>query len=143
MAGVSYLQATPVVVGQASGELLVTSEPLSFWGGLDPATGEVIDRRHELSGQRLTGRVLAVPHGRGSCSASGVLLEAICNETGPAAILTSRIDPIIGLGSILADELYHRAVPVAVLEPEDFGLLRTGWRVAIEETGRIVVLSDG
>ena len=142
MGRVSAVAGTPVVVGRASGTLLVTTEPLSFWGGLDPATGEVIDRRHELSGQRLTGRVLAVPHGRGSCSASGVLLEAIYNGTGPAAILTSRIDPIIGLGSILADELHQIVVPVTVLTPADFSRLRTGLRVEIDESGRVLVATD-
>lgn len=135
----SFLAGTPIVAGVAAGELLVTSEPLSFWGGLDPATGEIIDRRHELSGQCLTGRVLAVPHGRGSCSASGVLLEAICNGTGPAAILTSKIDPIIGLGSILADELYGRMVPFTVLEPADFARLRTGGQARLEARGRVVL----
>lgn len=133
------LPGTPVVRGQARGQLVVTAQPLSFWGGLDPATGEVIDRRHDLSGQCLTGRVLAVPHGRGSCSASGVLLEAICNGTGPIAILTSRIDPIIGLGLILADELHRIVVPVNVLNPPDFARLRTGQTVEIDESGRVHV----
>jgi predicted aconitase with swiveling domain len=132
----------PVVHGLARGDLLVSTEALSFWGGLDPATGEVIDRRHELSGQRVTGRVLALPHGRGSCSASGVLLEAICNGTGPVAILTSRIDPIIGLGSILAEELHGIVVPVMVLNADDFARLRTNQRVAIEEAGRIRLDED-
>ncbi len=132
----------PVVAGTARGELLVSTEALSFWGGLDPATGEVIDRRHVLSGQRLTGRVLALPHGRGSCSASGVLLEAICNGTGPVAIITSRIDPIIGLGSILADELHGIVVPVTVLAADDFARLRTGLRVDIEESGQIRLGAD-
>lgn len=142
MGAVTYFAGTLIVAGDAAGRLLVTAEPLSFWGGLDPTTGEIIDRRHELSGYCLTGRVLAVPHGRGSCSASGVLLESICNGTGPAAILTSRIDPIIGLGSILAEELYGRVVPVAVLDPSDFAQLRTGIQARLEGTGRITLASD-
>ncbi len=121
------------------GSLLVGREPLSFWGGLDPNTGEVIDRRHPLSGQRLTNRILAIPHGRGSCSASGVLLEAICNGTGPLAIITSRIDPIIGLGAILAEELYGRVVPVAVLGADDFLELRSGDRVTITMSGEMTL----
>jgi predicted aconitase with swiveling domain len=132
----------PVVAGTARGELLVSTDSLSFWGGLDPTTGEVIDRRHELSGQRLTGRVLALPHGRGSCSASGVLLEAICNGTGPVAIITSRIDPIIGLGSILAEELHGIVVPVTVLAADDFSQLRTGQFAEIEESGQIRLGTD-
>lgn len=139
MGGVIALPGTPVVAGRAEGTLLVTTEPLSFWGGLDPATGEVIDRRHDLAGQRLSGRVLALPHGRGSCSASGVLLEAICNGTGPVALLTSRVDPIIGLGAILADELHQIVVPVIVLDPADFARLRPGRRVAIAVSGCVLL----
>jgi hypothetical protein len=131
------LQAEPIVAGRAEGSILATSEPLSFWGGIDPETGEIIDRHHELSGQNLTGRVLALPSGRGSCSASGVLLEAICNGKGPAAIIISRVDPIVGLGSILAEELYGRVVPVAVLAPTDFARLQTGRNALILESGLI------
>ncbi|MDQ3411205.1 MAG: DUF126 domain-containing protein [Chloroflexota bacterium] len=134
-----YPRVTWIVSGDTMGSLLVGREPLSFWGGLDPNTGEVIDRRHPLSGQRLTNRILAIPHGRGSCSASGVLLEAICNGTGPLAIITSRIDPIIGLGAILAEELYGRVVPVAVLGADDFLELRSGDRVTITMSGEMTL----
>ncbi len=134
-----YPRVTWIVSGDTVGSLLVGREPLSFWGGLDPNTGEVIDRRHPLTGQRLTNRILAIPHGRGSCSASGVLLEAICNGTGPLAIITSRIDPIIGLGAILAEELYGRVVPVAVLGADDFLELRSGDRVTITMSGEMTL----
>ncbi len=134
-----YPRVTWIVSGDTMGSLLVGREPLSFWGGLDPNTGEVIDRRHPLTGQRLTNRILAIPHGRGSCSASGVLLEAICNGTGPLAIITSRIDPIIGLGAILAEELYGRVVPVAVLGADDFLELRSGDRVTITMSGEMTL----
>lgn len=127
------------VAGDGAGVALVTDEPLSFWGGLDPATGEIIDRRHPLSGQILTGRVLILPQGRGSCSASGVLLEAIRNGTGPVAILTTRMDPIIGLGSILADELYGQSVPVVVLAATDAATIRTGDAVAVARDGTVRV----
>jgi predicted aconitase with swiveling domain len=137
--GLTHLPATWIVRGEASGQLLATAEPISLWGGLDPTTGEVIDRRHRLSGQCLAGRVLAVPHGRGSCSASGVLLEAICNGTGPLAIITSRIDPIIGLGAILADELYAQVVPMAVLTPDDFAQLHTGDQVTMMQNGQLTI----
>ena len=126
-----------VVDGAAAGQLLVSRMPLSFWGGLDPATGEIIDRRHDLVGERLTGRVLVLPHGRGSCSASGVLLEAIHNGTGPAAIITSRLDPIIGLGAILAQELYGITVPVLVVPDSRVAGLRSGQPASIAAAGQM------
>jgi len=99
------------------GEVLVVDVPLSFWGGVDPATGRVIDRHHPLHGASLAGRVLVMPSGRGSCSASGVLLESICLGTGPAAILTLRPDPILVLGAVLAEELHGLTMPVGTLDP--------------------------
>jgi predicted aconitase with swiveling domain len=113
------LAARIVVPGTATGEAVTTDVPISFWGGLDPHTGEIIDRRHPLSGRIVAGKVLVLPHGRGSCSASGVLLEAIRNGTAPAAVVVSTIDPIIGLGAILGDELYARPVPMALITDED------------------------
>jgi predicted aconitase with swiveling domain len=130
-----------VVAGRAQGEALVTDVPLSFWGGVDPATGEIIDRRHPLSGACLTSRILVLPHGRGSCSASGVLLEAIRNATAPAAILVTRLDPIIGLGAILGDELYARPLPLLVIAPADAASVRTGDRLDVGDDGIVEVRS--
>lgn len=111
------LEGLPLVIGASSGVSLVTDVPLSLWGGLDPATGEIIDRHHPLSGQSLVGRMLVLPHGRGSCSASGVLLEAIRNGMAPAGIIVSQVDPILGLGAILGDELFEIVVPVVLVTP--------------------------
>jgi len=77
----------PVVAGSAEGIALVSREPLSFWGGLDTATGEIIDKRHERSGEIVTGRIFVFPQGRGSSTSSAVLLESIKTGTVPAAII--------------------------------------------------------
>ena len=132
-----------VVAGAGQGPALATDEPLSFWGGVDPLTSEVIDRRHPLSGERLAGRVLVLPYGRGSCSASGVLLEAIRNGTAPAGIVTTRVDPIIGLGAILGDEIYGRSLPVMVVDPAIASQIQTGQSLVIQDNGTITVLEDG
>lgn len=126
-----------LVVGEATGFALVTDVPLSLWGGLDPVTGEVIDRRHPLSGHSLTGRILVLPQGRGSCSASGVLLEAIRNRTAPAGIVVSTVDPILGLGSILGEELFGRVVPVVLVSPEDRQSIPADLPVTIRRDGII------
>ena len=133
------IAAGEIVAGEATGRALVTSEPFSFWGGLNPDTGEIIDRRHPLSGRIVSGRVLVLPHGRGSCSASGVFLEAIRNRTAPVAVIVSRLDPIIVLGAILGEELYGRTVPVVLLSPEDLAVIVDGDRVEIGRTGQIRV----
>jgi predicted aconitase with swiveling domain len=128
-----------VTSGSSRGAALVADAPLSFWGGFDPETGVVIDRRHPLAGQLATGRVLVIPSGRGSCSGSGVLLESIHNGTAPAAIITSRLDPVIGLGCILGDELYARHLPMVVVPDQDRLLIETGDLIEIDDRGLITV----
>lgn len=129
----------PIVPGQAAGQCLISGDALSFWGGVDPETGEIIDRHHSLSGRTVTQRVLVVPHGRGSCSGSGVFLEAIRNQTAPAAILVLRSDPIFALGSILGELLYARPVPVIRLDADDHQALSDGDQVEITADGTVTI----
>ena len=137
------LRGRPVVPGSAQGIALVSHQPLSFWGGVDPATGEVIDRRHDLSGQIVAGRVLVLPYSRGSSTTSTVLLECIRAGTAPAAIVASSADPLLALGSFVAEELYHRAVPMVALEEPDFLRLRTGDLVTVRPDGTVEVHDRG
>lgn len=139
--GVKSLVGMPVVAGTANGTAMVSDVPISLWGGLNPETGEIIDRRHPLSGEIVTGRVLVVPHGRGSCTASGVLLEAIRLGTAPAAIVLAQTDPIIGLGAILGEELYGIAMPLVVLAPQAHAEIAGGEELAISASGAIRVIS--
>jgi predicted aconitase with swiveling domain len=139
---VRLIQGGPIVAGAAQGEALVSSEPLSFWGGYDFHTGEIIDRRHPLSGQVAVGRVLAVPFTRGSSTTTAVLLEAIRAGTAPSAILTTGRDHFLALASIVADEMYARPIPVVALPPADFATLRSGQWVEVRADGVVVVHSQ-
>jgi cis-L-3-hydroxyproline dehydratase len=112
-----------IVRGRASGPLLRSDTPLSFWGGVDAASGRIIDAHHPLHGETLTGKVLAIPGSRGSCSGSGVLLELILNGHAPAALVFSRAETILTLGVLVAEAMFERSIPVAVLLPEDFSAL--------------------
>jgi predicted aconitase with swiveling domain len=131
------LHGDAVVRGQAQGIALVADEPLSFWGGYDFRTGEIIDRRHPLSGQRASGRILALPFARGSSTTTAVLLEAVRAGTAPLAILTTGVDAFFALTSIVADALYAKPIPVMALAPNDFARLRTGDRLKIDADGVI------
>jgi len=133
----TLMQGKPVVPGEAEGEALVSSEPLSFWGGYDFHTGEIIDRRHPLSGKSAAGRVLAMPFTRGSSTTTAVLLEAVRAKTAPAAILTTGVDTFFALASIVADELYGQPIPVVALNPEDFAGLKTGERLRVGRDGAV------
>ncbi len=133
----SVIRGKALVVGQAIGEVLVSTEPLSFWGGYDQRTGEIIDRRHPLSGEIAAGRVLAVPFTRGSSTTTAVILEAIRAGTAPAAFLTIGIDAFFALASIVAAEMYAKQVPVVSLLKEDYARLQDGQWVMIHEDGRL------
>jgi uncharacterized protein len=117
------------------GRTLVLSEPLSLWGGMDPATGELIDAHHPQRGAVLTGRIVAMPSGRGSSSSASVLAEAVRAGTAPAAILLGEPDLILGVGSAVAEELYGVAVPVLVLAPEELAAISDGSEVVIGSDG--------
>jgi len=130
-------EARALVPGTAEGTLLVLDEPLSFWGGLDPETGNVVDVRHPQRGANVVGRILVMPSGRGSSSSSSVLAEAIRAGTAPAAIVLGQADPILALGAIVARELYGKVTPVVVATDPS---LRTGGVATItatRETARI------
>ena len=134
-----FLRSKVLVAGVGRGPALVLPEPLSFWGGLDPESGEIVDRRHPRSGEIVTGSVLVMPFGRGSSSSSSVLLEAVRAGTAPAAIILAETDGILALGATVALELYGKSPPVVVLGPEDYPKLREGDEVTVEKDGRVMV----
>lgn len=135
----TQFQAKILVEGTAVGTTLVLAEPLSLWGGLNPETGEIIDRRHPQAGQIVSRRVLVLPSGRGSSSASSILLEAVKQGTAPAAILTSETDGILALGAAVAREMYNQAPPILVLSPRDYAQIHTGQQVEIRADGTILL----
>ena len=124
------------VPGEAKGIALVSKEALSFWGGYDWKTGEIIDRRHPLSGEIAKDRILAIPFTRGSSTTSAVLLESVRAKTAPAAIITTATDFFFALASVVADELYDKAVPLVALSKDDFARLKSGDQINIVENGQ-------
>ena len=114
------VHGSTLVAGSATGRPLLLNEPLSFWGGVDATSGNVVDTHHPEVGASIVGRVLVMPSGRGSSSSSSVLAELIRNGAGPAAIVLGAVDPIIVLGCLVAQELYGAIVPVVVLEAEAY-----------------------
>lgn len=117
------MSSISVLPGRASGAVLACEEGLSFWGGVDPVTGIVIDAHHPLHGQNVAGRILMMPTSRGSCSGSGVLLDMALNRTAPAALVFSGPEDILTLGAIIADNLFGHPLPVLCLPPDDWSRL--------------------
>jgi cis-L-3-hydroxyproline dehydratase len=135
----SEIRGRAVVSGEAKGPLLFSDAPLSFWGGYDATTGEIIDRRHPLSGQIAAGRVLAIPFTKGSSTTTAIFLEAVRAGVAPAAILTAGTDAFLALASIVADEMYGRPVPVVALSPEDFAALADSHHAEVRVDGSVLL----
>lgn len=123
--------------GAAAGEALVLDEPLSFWGGFDPATGRIIDRSHPQADVTIGGKVLIMPASRGSAGTPAGLAEALRTGVGPCAVLLGRVDVNIAVGAQVADALYRRTTPVIVTG--DGHGIRSGDRVTVEENGTVRV----
>jgi predicted aconitase with swiveling domain len=131
-----------LVAGEGGeGEALVLTAPISFWGGVDPATGRIADVRHPQHGASLARKVLFLPGTIGSSSASAVLLELVHNGHAPAAIVMHEPDAILLLGLIVAKEMGWR-VPVAIrVEKALFGGF--GGLVTSADADGVVVVKDG
>ena len=112
------MEAITLAPGAAEGATLRLDEPLSFWGGLELATGRVIDRWHPQRNMTIAGSALMMPAGRGSSSGSAALAETMRLGAGPAAILLLRRDAIVVVGALAAAELYGLACPVVLADQD-------------------------
>ena len=128
-----------IVEGEASGPLLVLDEPVSFWGGFEPTTGVIVDRRHPQLGECLAGVILVMPFGRGSSGGSAGIVEAARLGTGPVGFVMREADEIIAIGAIVVRELYDRSMPVLVVDDATYSGLRTGATATISPAGELVV----
>lgn len=109
------LQGRVICAGNARGEALVSGSAISFFGGIDPDTGLVVEKGHELHGQSVAGRVLVFPHGKGSTVGSYTLYRLKHNGLAPAAILNAECETIIAVGCIIAEIPCLDQLPVASL----------------------------
>ncbi|NNG00207.1 MAG: DUF126 domain-containing protein [Desulfobacteraceae bacterium] len=121
------LEGRCIVEGNATGELLVSTRSISFWGDVDPATGSICDARHELCHVSVAGKILAFPMGKGSSTGSLIFLELARTQKAPAAIINVRTEPILTTGPVVAGHFYGVRVPVLTLAQSDFDKLISGW----------------
>lgn len=124
-----------LVDGDVTAVALRLEEPLSFWGGIDPTTGLIVEQRHPQHGETIAGRLVAMPHGRGSSSSSAILAEALRLGRGPAGIVLETGDSILVTGALVGRELYGATCPIVVSEIE----IRTGetWAISNGHLTRI------
>ena len=128
------LQGRKIYPGRAAGEALVTAMGISFFGGVDPDTGVVVETGHELEGQSISGKVLVFPGGKGSTVGSYTLYRLKLNGLAPAAIVNAECEPITAVGCILAE--------IPCIDHLPLNLLRTGARVTVDGEQGALEIAD-
>lgn len=128
------LRGRTIYQGTAQGEALVTSMGISFFGGVDPDTGLVVERGHELEGQSVRGKVLVFPSGKGSTVGSYTLYRLKLNGLAPAAIVNAECETITAVGCIIAE--------IPCVDHIAIDQLRTGDRLRVDGEQGLVTSAD-
>lgn len=110
--------------GKAEAEALVTSQPISFYGGVDPNTGTIIEKGHELQGQSVKGKILVFPQGKGSTVGSYTLYRLKKNGAAPAGMINRECETIIAVGAIISE--------IPCIDKVDINQIKTGNKVRVE-----------
>jgi len=110
--------------GWARGEALVSNQPISFYGGVDPETGKIVEKGHELEGRSIAGKILTFPYGKGSTVGSYIILRLKKKGIAPKAIVNLRCEPIIAVGAIIAE--------IPTLDKIDISMIRDGDLVEVD-----------
>ncbi|MFT4728883.1 MAG: putative aconitase/putative aconitase with swiveling domain [Granulosicoccus sp.] len=131
------------LVPNPTGALLVSDVPLSFWGGISAATGNVIDEHHPLAGNNVSGRIMAIPGSRGSCSGSSVLLELIDSNRAPAALVFSEAEEILVLGAMVANVMFGKSLPILQIDADVFAQLNSDTIARINNNQLIIETLQG
>ena len=110
--------------GKAEGEALVTSQPISFYGGVDPESGILVEKGHELEGKNLKGKILVFPNGKGSTVGSYAIYRLKKNGVAPAGMINKDCETIVAVGAIISE--------IPCVDKIDISQIRTGDRVRVE-----------
>jgi len=129
------LHGRGVSKGKVSADALVSNQPISFWGGVDPNTGLIIDKKHILYNQNVTGKIMFFPVSKGSAGSSYQLLKMVENGTAPVGIVNLRADPVLVTGAIIS------CIPMVVIEGgEPLAEVRTGDLVILDANIGIITI---
>ena len=119
-----------IVEGHCKAEALVSSKPMSFLGGVDPADGKIIEKNHDLCGKCIKGKILCFPHGHGSTVGSYVLYSLAKKHLAPKAMLNQKADPVVVVGAIIAE--------IPMLDQVDIKQIKTGDTLEVDAARGII-----
>ena len=131
----TWYHGRPIVTGMAKATALVVESGLSFAMGFDIESGRITDVHSPVVGERLTGRILVMPLGRGSSSASTAFAETLRLGTGPAGIILRGVDEILAIGGLVARTLYGTNCPIVIAAEPDYQRIQPGTTIAIRADG--------
>ncbi|MBS7621425.1 DUF126 domain-containing protein [Candidatus Bathyarchaeota archaeon] len=124
-----------IVKGYCKAEALVSAKPISFLGDVDPVTGKIIEKRHDLYGESIKDKVLCFPHGHGSTVGSYVLYSLAKKGLAPKAIINHKADPVIVVGAVIAN--------IPMVDQIDIGKIRSGDLVEVNASkGTVKILKS-
>jgi hypothetical protein len=124
------LKGRIIYKGKARGEALVTTQPISFYGGVDPNTGVVIEKGHELQGQSVKDKMLVFPTGKGSTVGSYTLYRMKKNGTAPKGMINKECETVVAVGVIISE--------IPCVDKIDISKIKTGSKIQIENDSVIV-----
>jgi len=122
--GKMELKGRVISKGVAEGEALTTTQPISFYGGVDPNTSEIIEKGHELQGKRVKEKILVFPQGKGSTVGSYTLYRMKKNGTAPAGIINNECETVVAVGAIISE--------IPCVDKIDISRIKTGDIVHLE-----------
>ena len=127
-----------LIAGAAKGPICRLKKPISFWGGVEPTTGTIMDPRHPDRGTTIAGTMLVLDSTIGSSSSSAIMLELLRRDRAPAALVLGRVDAILTLGVIVASELGYSSIPVVAITAEDLETLPYEGHLELRADGGLV-----
>jgi uncharacterized protein len=127
------LTGRKIAPGEAVGEALVSSKGISFFGGVDPDSGIVVEKGHDLEGACIKGKVLVFPTGKGSTVGSYTLYRLKKAGQAPAAIINTEAETITAVGAIISD--------IPCVDQISIEQLKTGMQIRVDaDNGTVEIL---
>ena len=124
------LKGRAIVEGRCKAQALVSKQPISFLGGVDPTSGKIVEKNHELYGECIRDKVLCFPHGHGSTVGSYVLYSLAKKNIAPKAIVNQTADPVVVVGAIIAD--------IPMIDQIDINQIRTDDIVEVDAYSGVI-----
>ena len=128
------MQGRKIFKGKVMGEALVTRDDISFYGGCDPETGEIVEKGHHLEGKSISGKILVFPTGKGSTVGSYVLYALKKAGKAPLALINRTTDPVVAVGCIISE--------IPAVDQIDIGKIETGQKVEVDADNGVVSIIE-